>query len=129
MEEEFLGSIKLISGEEIVSKILISEEESETILLLDSPVIIETIVIRQMGITTLKIQPWLKYADDSMCIVNMEKVITVTEIRDKEIIDVYEKYLRKKDKLNGETKVTPNMGYLCSISEARKSLEKLYREQ
>lgn len=127
MEDEFYGTIKLTTGEEIISKIVVLDDNDNNTLLLEHPVIMETIFIRQIGATTIKIQPWLKYADDSMCIIKMDKVITISEIKDLETINVYEKYLRKKDNISGKTKITPNMGYLCSISEARKSLEKLYR--
>lgn len=128
MEDEFYASIKLISGEEIISKVIVSEEEVGTILILDSPVVMETTVIRQMGVTTLRVEPWLKYSDDSMCIIHLDKVITVSEIRDDAVIKVYEKYLKSKNKQSGKTKVTPNMGYLCSIKEARETLERIYKK-
>ena len=37
-----------------------------------------------------------------------------------------EKYIRDLSKTSNKSKVSPNMGYISSISEARISLEKLY---
>lgn len=126
MEEEFYATIKLVSGEEILSKVCVSNEKSGTILILDTPVILSNQIIRQLGIVSTKIEPWLKYADDSMCIVKMEKVITISEIKDNEIIEIYEKYLKEKNKKSGRTKITPNMGYVSNVIEAREQLEKIF---
>jgi hypothetical protein len=62
-----------------------------------------------------------------MFIMDMENVITMTETKDKELIKIYEKYVKEKNRKTGRSKVTPNMGYLSSIADARIRLEKLYR--
>ena len=43
MEEEFFGSIKLVSGEEIFAEILPVEENGKTVLVVSDPVEIETV--------------------------------------------------------------------------------------
>lgn len=127
MEEEFYAAIKLVSGEEIFSKVCPCEEENRTILILDNPVIMETVPIKQLGVNGLKLHPWMKLSNDTMFIINMDKVITITEVVDQSIIKIHKKFVREKDRISGLTEVTPNMGYLSSISEARVSLEKLYK--
>lgn len=127
MEEEFYAAIKLVSGEEIFSKVCPCEEENRTILILDNPVIMETVPIKQLGVNGLKLHPWMKLSNDSMFIINMDKVITITEVVDQSIIKIHKKFVREKDRVSGLTEITPNMGYLSSISEARVSLEKLYK--
>jgi hypothetical protein len=42
---------------------------------------------------------------------------------------MYHKFLKQKDNKNSKNPLTPEMGYLSSVSEARKKLEKLYRGQ
>ena len=125
-EEEFYASMKMVSGEEVFSKVCPCEEENRTILILDNPVIMETITIKQLGVTALKVVPWMKFTDDTMFIVDLDKIITMTEINDDSIIKIYEKYIRDLSKTSNKSKVSPNMGYISSISEARISLEKLY---
>lgn len=127
MEEEFYATLKLVSGEEIFCKICPCPEENRTLLILDNPVTMETINIRQLGMSGLKVEPWIKLTDESMFIMDMENVITMTETKDKELIKIYEKYIKEKVRKTGRSKVTENMGYLSSIADARIKLEKLYK--
>ena len=126
--EEFLGVIKLVSGEEILAKICPCEEEDKTILILDSPVTFETIQIRNMGgMGAVRVNPWLEMSQPSPLVINMEKVITVSEIHDDQVIKIYERYLKDKDRDTNESPANKDMGFLSSISDARIFLEKLYK--
>ena len=127
MKEEFYATIKLISGEEIFAQVTPCEEEDRTLLILDTPVIFESITIKHMGVNAMKVEPWISMGDDSMVLINMDKVITITEVKDEQILCIYNKYLRDKDRDSNQTKVNENMGFLASIAEARVSLEKLYK--
>ena len=127
MEEEFYALIKLISGEEILSKVCPCDEEDRIILILDNPITMETINIRQLGITTIKVSPWIKFSEDSMFVIDMNKVITMTETNDEDLIQMHQKYVREKNKTSNKSKITSKMGYLSSIADARVSLEKLYK--
>ena len=126
-KEEFHAVLKLVSGEEIFAKVCPCEEEDKTILILESPVIFETINIRHSGIQAVRINPWLRMTDDPILVMNMNNVMTMTEIDDKHMIGVYNKFLRDKDRLSNKTDLNPNMGFLSSISDARIFLEKLYK--
>ena len=127
MNEEFYATIKLISGEEIFAQVTPCEEEDRTLLILDTPVIFESITIKHMGVSAMKVEPWISMGDDSMVLINMDKVITITEVKDEQILCIYNKYLRDKDRDSNQTKVNETMGFLSSIPEARVSLEKLYK--
>ena len=127
-DEEFLGVIKLVSGEEILAKICPCEEEDKTILILDSPVTFETIQIRNIGgVGAVRVNPWLEMAHDSILVIDMQKIITVTEITDDQIIKIYERYLKDKDRDTNQSPANQDMGFLSSISDARVFLEKLYK--
>jgi hypothetical protein len=127
MEEDFYAIIKLISGEEILSKVCPCDENNRIILILDNPITMESVTIRQLGISTIKVSPWLKFADDSMFIMDMEKVITMTEINDEDLINMHQKFVRERNKKSNKSELTSTMGYLSSIADARISLEKLYK--
>ena len=131
MSEEFYAIIKLISSEEIFSKVCSCDEEDRTILILEDPVIIETITIQKYSVEGYKINPWIKFTDETTFLIDMEKVVTISEVKDQDIISVYEKFVRTKIKPKKKNKrnVSPNMGYISSISEARISLEKLYKSE
>jgi hypothetical protein len=129
MEEDFYAVIKLVSGEEIFSIVCPSEEEGRTMLILNNPVVIEVVVMKQIGMQGYKIDPWLKFADDDTFLLDMDKVLTISEVRDGETIEMYHKFLKQQQNKNSKNPLTPEMGYLSSVSEARKRFEKLYRGQ
>ena len=126
-KEEFHAVIKLVSGEEIFAKVCPCEEEDKTILILDCPVVFENIIIRQFGVSAVRINPWWKISDDPTVVMNMDKVITMTEVHDKHLIKVYNRYLNEKDQISNRTDINENMGFLSSVSDARVFLEKLYK--
>ena len=127
MEEDFYAIIKLISGEEILSKVCPCDEDDRIVLILDNPITMESVTIRQLGISTIKVSPWIKFADDSMFVMDMEKVITMTEITDEDLIKIHQKFVRERNKKSNKSELTSKMGYLSSIADARITLEKLYK--
>ena len=127
--EEFYGVLKLVSGEELFAKVSPCEEEYRTILILESPVTFETIPMKNQTHGAVRIVPWVKMCNETSFVVNMDKVITVTEVKDKEVIKLYERYLND---INGDTKeqdFNRDLGFLPSIPEARVILEKLYKKK
>ena len=127
-KEDFLAVIKLVSGEEIISTITACEEDDRTLLLLDNPVIFESVMIRNGGMGAIKVIPWVQAATDTILILDMDKVITMSEVFDKEVIRIYNRYMTDKDRDSNESVVTKDMGYLSSVTDARIFLEKLYKK-
>ena len=126
-KEDFHAVIKLVSGEEIFAKVCPCEEEDKTVLILESPVVFETVNIRNTGIQGVRVNPWLRMTDDPVLVMNMNNVMTMTEINDKQMIKIYNKFLRDKDRIANKTDLNSDMGFLSSISDARIFLEKLYK--
>jgi len=122
MEQEFYASIKLVSGEEIFAMVSPTEEDDRTLLMLDNPVIIEPMVSRHNGVIGYKVKPWMMIPDDDIYIIDMNKVITMTEVYDEQIIRVYQKFTRESSQVS----LDKNMGFISKVDEARKVLEKLY---
>ena len=128
-KEDFLAVIKLVSGEEIISTISPCEEDDRILLLLDNPVIFENVMIRHNGVGAIKVIPWVQAATDTILILDMDKVITMSEVFDKEVIRIYNRYLTDKDRETNESIISKDMGYLSSVSDARIFLEKLYKKK
>ena len=122
MEEEFYASIKLVSGEEIFAIVCPTNEEGRTLLILENPVIIDPMVSRNAGIVGYKVRPWMKIPDDDIYIIDMDKIITMTEIHDKQIIGIHRKYISDSSQVNLEK----SMGFISKVDDARKVLEKIY---
>ena len=135
MEDDFYASIKLISGEEIFTKTSVCEEEGRTLLLLSHPVILEEVKVKKPGVgrTTIgyKVEPWLKTASDDMFILNMDRVITISESNNIEIINIYHQYIRDTenniDPNSSKSSLNREMGYISSVSEAKEVLEKIFK--
>ena len=126
-KEEFHAVLKLVSGEEIFAKVCPCEEEDSTILILESPVTFETITIKQSGVQAVRVNSWLKMTEDPLLVMNIQNVMTMTEVHDKHMINVYNKFLRDQKRVSSQSELNPNMGFLSSISDARIFLEKLYK--
>ena len=129
MEDDFYASIKLISGEEIFSKVSVCDENNRTMIMLSHPVKLEEIRIKKQGTVGYKIEPWLKTASDDMFMMNFDKVMTISESNDMEIIAVYHQYIRDSelDKSSSRSSLNRQMGYIASVGEAKDLLEKLYK--
>lgn len=133
MEEDFYASIKLITGEEIFAKVIPSEENQKKVLLVSDPIILIEVKTRDgMG---YKIEPWMKTSDDDIFVIEMKNVITISETFDMEIIKMHQKFVvyKQNEKNNPNYginyyKITKEMGYVSDVTEAKRILEKIFKE-
>jgi hypothetical protein len=123
IEEEFYAAIKLVSGEEIFALVSVSEEDNRTLLILDNPVIITPMSNKVGIIAGYKVEPWMSIPDDDMYIIDVSKVITMTEVKDVNMINIYHKFNKSTSRVTIDRK----MGFISKVDEARKTLEKAYR--
>ena len=129
MEDDFYATIKFKNGEEIFAKVAVSEEEDCTMLVLSNPVM-ATEVKAKGGLVGYKVEPWLKTTKDDMFIINMDKVITLSESTDLEIISVYQQFVQDMARSkSGQPKLTRRMGYVASVNDAKDILEKIYKKK
>ena len=76
MDEEFYAVIKLVSGEEILSLVLVDDSTDDTLLVLQNP-----ISIKMMNSGTgiyLKVKPWMELVQDDIYFIKLDKVLTMT---------------------------------------------------
>ena len=130
MEDEFHAAIKLVSGEEIFALISIDENEGDPILLLQNPVIMK--VLESPHGIYVKVKPWMDIPTDDLYVLKLDKIITMSEVDDKKVIGFYEKYLEEDDDDDGfiepgKVKISNKMGYVSSVDEARKRLERIFK--
>ena len=80
MEEEFYATIKLSSGEEIVSKVCYMTDEDS--LLLDNPLLVEKVSQKRLGknIEGFSLKEWISSSYDDMFIIEMNSVVTISEL-------------------------------------------------
>jgi hypothetical protein len=126
MEEDFYATIKFKNGEEIFSKVMHSEEDGTSLLLLVSPIQITEFTTRK-GTSGYKVEPWLKTSREDLFVVNMEDVLTMSESKDIDMIMMHQEFNRRLDNVKrNKPDISRKMGYLASVTEAKELLEKLF---
>ena len=129
MEDDFYGTIKFKNGEEIFAKIAASEESDRTMLVIHHPITVCEVKARA-GTVGYKVEPWLKTTREDMFIINLDKVITLSESYDPEMIHMYQNFLRdsQRNPYEQPPKMSRRMGYIATVDDARNFLEKIFTE-
>ena len=131
MGEEFYSVIKLTTGEEIFALVSIDENDGDPLLVMQNPVTMK--MTRSSRGMTLRVKPWMEIPDDDFFIVRLDKIITMTEVKDESMIEFYNSYLEEdstedlSNPSSHKTKLTNKMGYVSTVEEAREMLENLYK--
>ena len=128
MNEEFYCCLKLVSGEEVISEIMIDDNDTDPVIVMQTPLKVETMTRGSSGY--MKLVPWMSVPDDDIFIIKPDKVITMTELpQDHEMVEAYQHYnMQRAFYVDGERKVrvSKQMGSLGSVKDARSNLEKIY---
>jgi hypothetical protein len=127
MEEDFYATIKFMNGEEIFTKVSSSEENGETILTLFSPIIINPIKNKNGFVSGYRVEPWLKTTEEDLFVIKKDSILTIIENNDRRMINLHCKYIQNyfKPSSNSE-KLTKEMGYIGSVEDSVKLLERIY---
>ena len=131
-DEEFYGIFKLLNGEEVLGKAVLTEDNGETLVFIQEPVCTQIITketedgrtVRGMGFAK-----WMQFSDEDFYILREKDIVTVTSMS-KEVIIMYEAFIiGDDDEKKNKTKIDlePEMGYLGTIDDARKLFERIYK--
>ena len=135
MGSDFHATIKLITGEEIFALVSVDNTEDEPVIIMQNPVVMK--VLSTGGGQMMKIRPWLEVPGDDFYIMKYDKIITMSEVKDKMIISMYKTYCEEGEfdagtfLNNQDTRcqdVTKKMGYISNVEDARKKLEDLFKD-
>lgn len=128
MEEDFYASIKLKTGEEIFALVSADFETDNKFLVINNPITICPHKNRS-GDSGYKVEPWLKTTTEDTFIIGIEDILTIVETKDSEIIDIHNNFIRSISHLkNNKPSLSRKMGYISSVSEAKKLLERIYKK-
>ncbi len=128
MGEEFHGVIKLVTGEEIFAMISIDENDGDPIIMIQDPVIMK--VLQNPTGQYVKVRPWLELPEDNIFLLKYEKIITMTEVKDSQMIEFYQRYLNDDSldmEFDGRVKLNPRLGLITTVEESRRRLEEIYK--
>ena len=129
MEDDFYASLKLISGEEVFAKVAACDEDNRTLLLLHNPVKVEQVRLPGANIVAgYKVEPWLKTNDEDMMVLDMKNIMTMVECNDIEMITIHQRYVADSAEQGTRSRIDRKMGYISSVTDAKKMLEHLYKK-
>ena len=134
MMSDFHATIKLITGEEIFALVSVDNTEEDPVIIMQSPVIMKVLSTGRGSM--MKIRPWLEVPGDDIYIIKYDRILTMSEVKDKMIISMYQTYCDEGDFDFGEFineepsnhEVTKKMGYISNVEDARKKLEDLFKD-
>lgn len=131
----FYAILKLVSGEEILSKVCAFEENEDIMIVLDNPIIVNIFSNQSLKFPLIKVEPWVSLSNENIFIIKRSNVMTMTEVKDNNLIEIHEKYVKniESEKQNlKDTKdivINSNMGYVRKVNEAREIFERLYQSK
>ena len=125
--DEFIATVKLVSGEEILTKVIVDYSSEEEQIIIDNPVICQEVRTAGASIPMgYKFEPWIKMSEEDVFVLNLDKIITLSEIKDDLVIKTYNNIIE-----GGFKRTHPDldrtMGYINNVDSARKIIEKLYK--
>ena len=124
-EEEFLGALKIVTGEEVLSKVTYVNDENGNYLVLENPIVVEEVTMdSRVG---AKVSTWMKFSRERSFIVPMDRVVTCVEC-DTEVSMFYEMSVEKIDP-DYNKKTASKEGDLGTVEESRAILESIFKKK
>ena len=128
MGDEFHAVLKLITGEEIFSLVSVDENDGDSIIMLSNPVIMK--MMQSPVGHYVKVKPWLELPDQDLFLIKYDKIVTMSEVTDKQMINFYNRYLIEDDidiEVDGKVSLNDKMGLLTTVDDARLKLEEIFK--
>ena len=127
MGDEFYAVLKLVTGEEIFALVSVDENDGDPIIMLSNPVVLK--MLYNGAGQYVKVRPWLELPTEDLFLMKYDKIVTMSEISDKQMIKFYNRYLNEDDidiELDGKVSLNPKMGFITTVEDARQSLENIF---
>jgi len=132
MNDPFFATMKMITSEEVLAEVMVTEEHDVTFYVLRNPIIVmeNTTIDSSKGVVMSGLIPkkWLMYSNDDMTIVHTNHVVTITEM-DKFGVEFYKKALlaaKVSSPIKRKVESKNHSGYLGSIKSQRDQIKRMY---
>ena len=133
-ETPFYSTIKLVTGEEILSEVMPQCEDGTEFFILSNPIVIaennQIDVEKGVVMSGLVPRKWMMYANADMTIVYKDHVVAISEM-DKFGTDFYKKALvaaKCSSPIKKKVESEKNTGFLGKIDKYRQILEDKYKD-
>ena len=125
--DEFYASLKLVSGEEILALVVVDNTGRPENVVISNPVVCKE--IRSPGTNIpmgYKFEPWMKMTDEDVFVLNMNNIVTISEVKEIGVLETYNSVVA-----NGFKRTHPelnrDMGWINSVERSRSIIEKLFK--
>ena len=134
MEEDFIATIKLTTGEELISKVSYMPDDDS--LVLDSPMEVTKIntTNRNLRVGGFALTEWITSTFDHTFVLPRKHIITMTEVEDNNIKNFYNISVQRQQielsqfkEASTPQQFTRDMGHLGSVNKTKETLENLYK--
>ena len=134
MEEDFIATIKLTTGEELISKVSYMPDDDS--LVLDSPMEVTKVntANKNLRIGGFALTEWITSTFDHTFVLPKKHIITMTEVEDDNIKNFYNVTVQRQHielsqfkEASTPQKFTRDMGSLGSVNKTKETLENLYK--
>lgn len=133
-DNPFHASMKIITGEEVLSEVLPQSEGGTDFFILSNPIIISEShqVDAEKGVVMSGLVPrkWMMYANEELTIVYKQHVVSISEM-DKFGCDFYKKALmaaKCSSPIKRKVESDKNTGFIGKIENLRKKLESDFKD-
>ena len=134
-DEEFHAVFKLLSGDEVLGKTILTEDNGETLAFVQDPVFVEIFnkdmkdenkVMRGMAFNK-----WMQLAEEEFYIIREKDIIAVASMN-KDVMIMYNAFITgteisEERRKQAEIAIKNQQGYIGNIEDARKLFEKIYK--
>lgn len=126
-KEPFVGIIKIITGEEIISKIYPYSEEQGFVLLYPYKINTDFIETSQGIACRISLYPWFKFSKNLSFFIHKNKIISIGESEDK-LSNMYNITIKNMNNIKdlNEVPLSSEMGLKTTVEEARLLLENIF---
>ena len=134
MEEDFIATIKLTTGEELISKVSYMPDDDS--LVLDSPMEVTKVNTnnKNLRVGGFALTEWITSTFDHTFVLPRKHIITMTEVEDDNIKNFYNITVQKQHielthfkEASTPQQFTRDMGRLGSVNKTKETLENLYK--
>ena len=130
--QPFLATMKLVTGEEVLSEVMATDENGEDFFVLGNPIVIaeNQHVDTEKGVVISGLVPkkWMMYSNEELTILYKQHVVSMSEL-DKFGAEFYRKALiaaRVSSPLKKRVNSDKHTGYVGKIEALRKNLQGMY---
>ena len=134
MEEDFIATIKLTTGEELISRVSYMPDDDS--LVLDSPMEVTKIntTNKNLRVGGFALTEWITSTFDHTFVLPRKHIITMTEVEDNNIKNFYNISVQRQQielsqfkEASTPQQFTRDMGHLGSVNKTKETLENLYK--